>query len=345
MLKKAIAILAFCLEGFFCISQQNDNKGTISGNLESTFQYLREDTLIGANLPPEKGLINSYMNAFYTNGKFNAGIRIESYLPHINGYPDRFEGSGIGMRYIGYKDDLVEVTLGNFYEQFGSGLLLRIYEDRALGYDNVLDGIRLIVKPLKGLTLKGVYGYQRQDFKSGKIINSSGIVRGFDGEVHLNELFDSLGQFPLDISLGGTFVSKYQKDDNELLALPENVGSYGGRINLRYKKWTFSGEYVQKENDPSSDNLYIYNKGYAAIFNLGYSKKGLGINFSGKSTDNMSFRSDRTQALQVDLINFIPALNKTHTYNLVASLYPYATQLNGEVAYQGEVLYTFIINV
>ncbi len=341
MLNKYFTIVAFIIGGSFLFGQNNSNSGTISGNIETTFQYLNEDSLIGASLPPEKGLLNSYMNAFYTNGKFNAGMRIESYLPHINGYPDRFDGTGLGMRYIGYQNDFISVTLGNFYEQFGSGLLLRIYEDRALGYDNVLDGMRLVVKPFKGITLKGVYGLQRQDFQGGKIINSSGIVRGVDGEIHLNETIDSLSNFPLDITLGATLVSKYQKDDNDLLKLPENVGSYGGRINLRYKKWRFDAEYVEKQNDPSSDNGYIFNKGYAALFNLGYSTKGLGINFSGKSTDNMSYRSDRTQALQVDLINFIPAMNKTHTYNLVASLYPYATQLNGEVAYQGEVLYTF----
>ena len=161
MLNKYFTIVAFFIGGSFLFGQNNSNSGTISGNIETTFQYLNEDSLIGASLPPEKGLLNSYMNAFYTNGKFNAGMRIESYLPHINGYPDRFDGTGLGMRYIGYQNDFISVTLGNFYEQFGSGLLLRIYEDRALGYDNVLDGMRLVVKPYKGVTLKGVYGLQR----------------------------------------------------------------------------------------------------------------------------------------------------------------------------------------
>ena len=330
-----VILIANIIVGF-----SQTNNAIITGNIESTFQYLKEDTLIGANLPPEKGLLNSYMNAFYFQGNFKAGIRIESYLPHINGYPDRFEGTGIGMRYIGYAHEKVDVTLGNFYEQFGSGMLLRSYEDRALGYDNVMDGMRLTLKPKKGLILKSVYGYQRQDFKGGNIVRSAGIVRGIDGEIHVNELFKVFTDKKFDITLGGSFVSKYQKDDNDLLILPENVGSYGARTKLRYGKLSFDVEYVIKENDPSSDNNYIYNKGHAALFNLGYSKKGFGFSFSGKSVDNMSFRSDRTQALQVDLINYLPAMNKTHTYNLVASLYPYATQLNGEIAYQTEVLYT-----
>ena len=76
----------------FSISfSQNKDLGTITGNAESIFQYLNEDTLIGANQPASKGLINSYMNVFYTHGNFKAGMRIESYLPRIQGYRNLME--------------------------------------------------------------------------------------------------------------------------------------------------------------------------------------------------------------------------------------------------------------
>lgn len=316
------------------------NTANITGNVESIFQYLNEDTIIGANQPPSKGLINSYMNVFYTQGNFKAGLRFESYLPRIQGYPNRFDGTGLGMRYVGYANDFIDITIGSFYEQFGTGLALRAYEDRALGYDNLLDGARLIVRPYKGVTLKGVYGYQRLSFQSGQIVHADGIVRGFDGEIHLNETFKGLEDKKLDVVIGGSFVSKYQVDDNEDFVLPENVGVYGGRVKLRFGKFTFDAEYVIKEQDPSNDNNYIYNYGHAALFNFGYSRKGLGILLSGKSADNMSYRSDRTKDLQDVFINFLPAMNKTHTYNLVATLYPYATQPLGEMAYQAEILYT-----
>ena len=316
------------------------NTANITGNVESIFQYLNEDTLIGADQPPSKGLINSYMNVFYTQGNFKAGLRFESYLPRIQGYPARFDGTGLGMRYVGYANDFIDITLGSFYEQFGSGLALRAYEDRALGYDNLLDGARLIVRPYKGVVFKGVYGYQRLSFQQGRIVHADGIVRGFDGEIHLNETFKDLAEKKLDIVLGGSFVSKYQVDNNEDFIIPENVGAYGGRAKLRYGKFAFDAEYVLKEQDPSNDNGYIYNYGHAALFNFSYTKKGLGVQFSGKSVDNMSFRSDRTKDLQDVFINYLPAMNKTHTYNLVATLYPYATQPMGEIAYQTEVLYT-----
>ena len=327
---------AIFLSPFLLFSQAN-----ISGNIESTFQYLNNDSLIGATQPDQKGLINSYMNVFYTHGKFKAGMRVESYLPRIQGYPNRFDGTGIGMRYVGYANDLVDVTLGTFYEQFGSGLALRAYEDRALGYDNLLDGMRLIVRPKRGVVLKGVYGYQRLSFQQGKLIYGDGIVRGVDGEINLNEAVKKLENFPLTMVFGTSFVSKFQVDDDPSLILPKNVGAYGARAKFRYKNVTLDGEYIIKEQDPSNDNSKIYNYGHASVINLSYTKKGLGILLSGKSVDNMSYRSDRTKDLQDVLINYLPSLNKTHTYNLVSTLYPYATQLLGEVAFQGDVLYTF----
>lgn len=314
--------------------------GNFTGNIESTFQYLNADSLIGATQPDSKGLLNTYMNVFYTQGNFKAGMRFESYLPRIQGYPATFDGTGLGMRYIGYANDLVDVTLGSIYEQFGSGLSLRTYENMGLGYDSQLDGVRVKITPKKGFTVKGVYGFLRYAFLDSRIVHSDGIVRGVDGEFHLNEALKKWESKKLDITLGASFVSKYQRDDNSTLILPENVGCYGGRMRIKYGKIAFDGEYVFKGQDPSEDNLYNYNTGHAAVFNLGYSQKGLGIIVSAKSVDNMSYRADRTKQLQNVLINYLPSLNKTHTYNLVASLYPYATQPVGEMAFQGEVLYT-----
>lgn len=337
-MKKLTIVGLFALISTGAMSQGNN--GTITGNMESIFQYLNEDSLINAVQPPEKGLLNTYMNVFYTNGNFKAGMRIESYLPRIQGYPNRFSGTGLGMRYVGYENDFVDITLGSIYEQFGSGMILRAFENRGLGYDSFLDGARVIFRPRTGVKIKGVYGLQRYSFNDGRIVHAPGIVRGFDAEMNLNQTFPALKDKKLKVTLGGSFVSKYQEDDREDLILPENVGSYGGRAKLRYKGFTLDGEYIIKEQDPSVDNNFNYNYGHAALFNAGYTQKGLGISLSAKSVDNMSYRSDRNAILQDALINFLPPMNKIHTYNLVASLYPYATQPVGEMAFQGEVIYT-----
>jgi hypothetical protein len=108
-MKNASTLLIILL--LSCVSYA---QGNISGNMETVFQFLNEDSTINAKQPMQKGLLNSYMNVFYTQGNFKAGMRFESYLPRIQGYPNRFDGTGIGMRYVGYQNDFVDVTLGTF---------------------------------------------------------------------------------------------------------------------------------------------------------------------------------------------------------------------------------------
>lgn len=327
---------------FFSVLMLSDisySQGDISGNVETIFQYLNEDSLIGAVQPPEKALMNSYANINYRNSGFKAGVRMEAYTPRILGYPDRFEGAGLGYRYFGYENDIVDVTFGNFYDQFGSGLIFRAYEDRPLGFDNMMNGARLKLKPYKGVAIRGIIGKQRFSFQDGENIYGPGTVRAADVEFDLNQWFPKMYEKQVRLNVAGSFVSKYQRDNNPDLILPENVGAYGGRFDFGYKKFFINGEYVVKEQDPSQDNGYIYNHGNAILINTGYSQKGFGLLFSAKSLDNMSFRSDRDAALQDVWIGFIPPLTKTHTYNLVATLYPYQSQPNGEVAYQADLFY------
>lgn len=322
----------------------SQNNGTITGNVQSITQYYAEDTLIDAVVPNEILGMNTFTNINYSNGKFSSGVRFESYLPSLVGYPQRFSGTGIGYRYARYNDNEIDVTVGNIYEQFGTGMLLRSYVEPQLGLDNQLDGLRVIYRPHEAIALKGVYGKQRYNFNN-KVEYGPGLIRGFDGEIDLNTLIKKFSESPLKVSIGGSIVSKYQSSSNDTLKIPENVAGYGGRINARYKDFSFEGEYVIKDNDPSATNSslrkyqYIYNQGHGAFFNAGYSKKGFGLTFQGKSINNMSFRSDR-DALNTDLlINFLPALTKPHTYNLAATLYPYATVPYGEVAYQVDLIY------
>jgi hypothetical protein len=322
-----------------------ENKGQLHGNVQALFQNYNPDEAIGAQVPDAKAAMNTFGNFTYTYGQFTAGVRFESYHNAILGFPNRFKGSGIGSRYVRYNAENLDITVGNFYEQFGNGLSFRTYWEPNLGIDNAMDGVRIIYKPVKGLALKAVYGQQRYDFDS-RIINGAGIVRGLDGEVSLNELVKPWSEKPLKVTLGGSFVSKYQagetfERDSTVFALPNNVAATGARLGIVYKNLQFTGEYVTKINDPNADNGYIYKKGESIFINGAFSKKGFGLTASAKYVDNMAFRSDRDALLFDVPINFLPAITRQHTYNLAATLYPYATVLNGEVGVSGELFYTF----
>lgn len=317
------------------LNAQN-NIGSITGNFQIDAQYYQPDSLIGAPEVPEKFLSNVFANINYNKGNFSAGVRYEAYNNVRQGFDARYRGQGLVNRFARYQTELLDITVGNIYEQFGSGLMLRSYYEPGLLYDNSIDGARVISSPVKGVTLKGVVGKQRYFFDVGP-----GIVRGGDAEVNLNELFDSiLGKKKTRIILGGSFVSKFQTDEDPSLVLPQNVATYGGRINLIREGLSFSTEYCYKINDPSVDNLFSYKPGEVLFASLSYAKKGFSFMLQGKRVDNMSFRSDRNESLQSLLINFIPATTRPHTYALLA-LNPYATQLNGELGGMAEMQYRF----
>lgn len=323
-------------------SAQDLLSGKVSGNFQLDAQVYKADTAIGAEEVKEEMLMNAFANLLYTQGNFNAGVRFESYLNPIQGYDSRYKGTGVPYWFASWEKESFGITVGHFYEQFGSGMALRSYEERSLGYDNAIKGAKVIFKPVEGITLKGLIGTQRFFWEQGP-----GLVRGLDGEFALNDLFKKAftGNSPR-FTIGGSFVSKYEpsaeilvgEDGDLLLILPENVAMTSGRLNVNYKGFIFDGEYAYKFNDPSTLNHFIYKPGQSLLVQGSYSQKGFGIILSGKVTDNMSYKSSRTELGSVLDINYLPALTRQHAYSLSA-MYPYATQPNGEVAIQGQVNY------
>jgi hypothetical protein len=223
-------------------------------------------------------------------------------------------------------------------------MILRSYEEKTLDVDNALEGFDLKFSPQKGIIIKGIYAKQRIYFSdvngNSTLITGPGIIRGIDFELNVNDLFKKLEDNSTQLIMGGSFVSKYQEDLNPSYKLPENVGAWAGRININSGNVNIAGEYAYKINDPSADNNYIYKDGEALLINFSYSMKGFGAYLSAKRVDNMSFRSNRDATLNNLNINVLPAITKNHSYTLNA-MYPYATQPDGEVGLQAEVMYKF----
>jgi hypothetical protein len=317
-----------------------DDAGTISGSLQSDVQQYGKDSLIGAPDVPEKILSNTFFNLTYSKGKFSAGIRFESYQGPLLGIDPRYgtsgDGTGIGMpyRFAKFADDNFDVTAGNFYEQFGSGMILRTYEERNLGFDNSLDGVRLKYRPTAGIEITGLVGRQRAFFGL-----SEGIIRGADFNLDVNQLGDSLLPDGMFLALGASAVSRFQADQQDVLNLPQNVMAWSTRANLRVSDFSFDAEYAYKINDPGATNANSFNPGNALYVATAYGASGIGINLAAKRIDNMDMRSDRSATGFAQQVNYLPALTKQHTLRLI-TLYPYATQPTGEFALQGDVSIT-----
>jgi len=324
--------------------------GKVTGSFQFDGQYYGEDEALGINDSTLDGKLfrmNGFGNIIYTNGNFRAGFRYEAYLPPIAGYNSKYEGHGIPYYFAEYQFKNIQITVGNFYEQFGNGLVLRTYEEWTLGYDNSIRGARVKFQPYKGIALKGLIGTQRyywEPYANG----NRGIVKGLDAEFYLNQMFNGMAETKTKIILGGSFVSNYEKVADKTLIqdttiykykLPNNVAAYAGRLRLIHGGFQFNAEYAYKINNPSAINNYIYKNGESLIASFAYSRKGLGISIAGKRIDNMSYKSRSTELGEALDINFLPPLTNPQAYSL-ATIYPYATQPNGELGIQGKLNYT-----
>ena len=351
MKRLVLPLLLFVFSGVQVLHAQSFLENSqVSGSFQMDAQYFMQDKGIGI-LEIENGQkfgTNGFGKINYTNGNFSAGMRFEAFVaPKMSGLEPNLKGLGLANFFATYDNDFVGVTAGDVYDQFGSGLVFRTYEEWSLGMDNSLRGMRVVLRPYNGVTLKGLYGRQRyywapyldRDFSAD---DYRGIVRGVDGEWDLNQSIPALNNSKFRMSVGGSFVSKMQDTTvvNSLFyRIPVNVGAAAGRINLGYGNWAFSTEYAYKINDPSAINEFIYRLGQALLASLSYSQKGFGAVLQVKRVDNMSFKSN-FQGLKNDFdINFIPPINYMHTHSL-PSMYTYSTQPKGEMAAQLQVNYT-----
>ena len=58
--------------------------------------------------------------------KFTASVQVESYEPFaLLNYSTNLNGTNLGTYSLMYNSQKINATVGHFYEQFGSGMILR----------------------------------------------------------------------------------------------------------------------------------------------------------------------------------------------------------------------------
>ena len=316
---------------------------TVSGSIQSDILIPQDDEVIGTEHSEDKLLTNTYVDLKLGSKYVEAGTRFEFLQYPLPGYEPDFKGWGLPHFYVKGHYKNVEVTAGDYYEQFGSGFVLRAYEERSLGIDNALRGGRVVYQPCDGMTMKVLSGKQRRYWH-----HNSALVSGVDMEIGLEQFIKSLGTHDTRISVGGSWVNKHEDADDDAifvdathkLNLPEYVNAWDARVNLTHKGFNVLAEYAAKTQDPSFDNGYHYGRGSVAMLSTSYSKKGMSVLLQAKRSQGMSFRSRRSMSGISSSINHLPAFTHDQTYALAAQ-YPYATNPNGEWAFQGEFGYTF----
>ncbi len=330
--------LVLSLLGFDRANAQNTDRSTLHFDvaLQSDMHWATQEEA------DPRFMSNTYLSTKLRFDKYEAGLRYE-YLKHPLAGFESAKGEGISNLYVKANFKKVQLTLGSVYEQFGSGMLLRLYEDRALGIDNALVGAKVIYKPIEALRLKTLAGNQRNhfDWKGDR-----GVLFGADLEYDIFEHIAFLRDNGYIVQLGAGYISKHEnvnktllsKDLQYLLNQPKYVGAFSTRLHVLKGNFDLFGEYALKANDPSSRNNYSFGKGSVGMLNLSYADRGLSLTLGARRSENFDFRSVRTAGETDYRINHLLPFTQQRTYAL-AALYPYATQSKGEWAFQGELRY------
>ncbi|RUA09711.1 MAG: hypothetical protein DSY82_05580 [Flavobacteriia bacterium] len=330
MKNKTIIYFLFFSIGWLSYAQ---DRGQFSIGFESNSQYYLDDEKTGDFTLPERFRSNNYLQLDYYIKKFSFGLQVESYVPMaLLNYPPAYEKTGLATYYASYKTERLEATAGYFYEQFGSGLILRSWEDRQLGINNAIRGGLVKYNPTDYIHLTGLYGKQREGFDV-----SDGEIYGFNTDLDIAEL---VNQDEILFSLGLSYVGRKQESTVETPVFSDLTNVFSGRLDFSKGDFYINTEYVNKGKDAViiQNNIVNAKEGNAFLLNFGYAKKGIGIDATFRRLENMTFYSDREAAGNIylqNIINYVPALTKQHDY-LLTNIYVYQAQ--PQVSFQDPTL-------
>ena len=361
-MKKFLLLLGVAVATVFAVeeasAQMKVGEGQISVALESNNSYYAKDNTLEAIglVQPEKRTrgnfgSNDYLKVDYNKGRFSAGIQVDGYLPAMYGY-DFYDycqrDSKLNMflsKYVQWEDQNWGVRLGDIYDQFGNGLIFRVYEDRALGFNNSLAGGRAYYNFNNMVNVKVLAGMPRlYDMRS------KTAIWGADLSLSLS---DMIGWYDGMVAIEGSYVGRHQNDakvnfpvdgimfkgvDSDILNM------VSGRLNFEYAGVSLRGEYVQKLNDDIFNPMLDAAKGNVVTLDLGYNYKRFSASASFRRQENMTtFIEFRPVGIGGgNTMTYLPLLTRQHTYSL-ANLNPYrgsSVHTGGEVGGQLDLYYS-----
>lgn len=333
----------------YAVVRKHD-KGYVTGSFETNTNRYQADPLTSATVPESGYGTNNYFKIEYFRNRFTAGLQAEAYGPALLGYASNLKGINLTNLYVSWKDRSFSATAGSFYEQFGSGLLFRSWEDRAIGLNNSLLGARVSYSYKDIVSLKALWGLPR----SGMTFSKTQVMGG-DVVFVLSNL---IGLEEPYISLEGSVMNRYEALDNYMAAdgcSPHTLG-WSARASLEYKGFFLKAEYVDagrkyyyNTSYAGEGEAYHKKRGNASLVEAGYNGRGLGVNISLRRLEWMDSKVVTGASSNVNMLNYVPAMCTQYTY-MLTTLHPYGARTgeissgftnSGEIGGQLDVFYNF----
>ena len=337
-MKKAILLISSLVLLSGALGAQD--KGYLTGSFETNDHFYVEDLENKFKPTGDKFGSNNYLKVDYYNGNFSAGLQLESYLPTMLGYPTELNKTALSNIYVNWKDDNFQITAGTFYDQFGSGLLFRSWEDRLLGLNNALMGARFAYNWEDKIAFKALWGTPRLGMEF-----SDTQVRGADLSVSLANI---IGLDDIVLSVEGSVLNRYERISDVAVEAGGSPDTYGwsGRVNFDMNGFFVKGEYV--DGGKKLINM-TPKRGNAQLVELGYNGRGLGVTLTGRRLEWMGSKICNASSSSSNIMSYVPAMSTQYTY-MLTTLHPYNPQVgddssfaynSGEIGGQLDAFYNF----
>lgn len=339
--------MAFAM--FLCTVNGLKAQGILTGDMEiyQNFFFL-DSNILSQPIPPQyyKQLssTDAWVNLNYRMKDLTVGVRIDAFLNSGLRTPGTaLNNQGIGFWFARKRIEKLELTVGYFYDQIGSGAIFRAYEGRGQNLDYAIKGMHARYDFNSDWMLKAFVGRQKFLFDT-----YASVIKGanLEGSISAGEnllIRPGLGVVnrTLDDNTMGVIVGQIENQAIEDRFIPKyNAFAYTFYNTLDFKNISWNVELAAKSAEAvfNREGDRLVNKpGSMVLSSLSYSRPGLGATLQYKRTEFFEFRTSPLESLNDGLINFIPPSARMNTYRLAARYAP-ATQLIGEQGFQGDVV-------
>ncbi len=360
-MKKVIGVVIFVCMSLFGHTQ---DKGVFSGNFQSNFSVFVLDSSIGAYESPQYlsqiSSAEAWLFANYQLKGFTLSARYDLFNnSNLLNPTGSFSGHGLGFWSLRKKIDKLTITAGSFYDQFGSGIVFRAYENRLIGIDYAIEGIHAKYDFNNDFFVKAFTGNQKgAGLQGNRFGTTPEIMKGINAEKIFRfkkpKMLLTLGASAVNRTLTNAtmnqIVTEINTYDLEKRFEPKyNVYAYNGYASVNFKDLTLSFEHNRKSQEavrvPEGDlQLLPGTINYATLSysknKLGKKKKsGIGFNMQYRRIENYQLRANPNFLLLDGLMTYQPSLTRQASYRLLAR-YNAPAQDYGEEGFQGSVVWT-----
>ena len=340
---------------FFSFTLLAQDQGVFSGSFQGNGNFFIRDTAIGAaNTPQYEHQLygaDAWLNLNYQKSGFNLGIRLDLFNnSNLLNPQGSFTADGVGQWFIHKQIDKLRISGGHLYDQIGSGIIFRAYEERPLLIDNALFGIRLGYDLSEDWQVKVLTGRQKQQFDRFAPVIKAFMIDGFvtgseDTNWSFSPGFGVVNRTYDDETMQrvvGTIATFTVQDS---IAPSFNTYAFSLYNTLTVDKFSWYAEAAWKTNDVIFDPFaektnrdgstslgrLVNPSGSTYYTSVSYAGKGFGVTLEGKRTENFTFRTNPFVSLNQGMINFLPPMARFNTYRLTSRYTP-AIQELGEQA-------------